>query len=478
MSFGSLPDDILVELFTYLNFHSTIALRQTCRRCYIISKTKAIWLHFFRCVTSGSTGRGTAFHDTPSSRSSEYLENSITRMVRFETNWNNAHVQQIRYFMPPDGCVDTLVPGGRWFLGSVDEGAGTLLYYDLDTRSPEIKGRVLIDYYQKHWQVWAMDLAIDPTAAQLQFDLALELTMQDQFSSQAPKPRKITIWRVKVDNNDELVAELTCSFDVFRTSGHTSPISLQGESLLRASIGPSGIPMYIVHRWKGLGDETVSHSLLLPQARYVPERGVRLLPDGRIISTFFDRVELHGPPHVPWEEGTSIGQNTVRAPPQWVFKYKTPINQLQLSVSRPIYYAKSNSVVFSIHNAESLFAFRIITDNESSPEVTTTLFRHLEDGEYIGLGTSHAMRNKPGRAEAVLMSFSQSPQLSELLSFAGIINQTLGAGLQSHMVVTEALLRVPHPSSGGRWRVEEQSGRVLCSLRESPVRSKYAVLYF
>lgn len=27
--------------------------------------------------------------------------------------------------------------------------------------------------------------------------------------------------------------------------------------------------MYIVHRWKGLGDETVSHSLLLPQARYV-----------------------------------------------------------------------------------------------------------------------------------------------------------------------------------------------------------------
>lgn len=104
-------------------------------------------------------------------------------MVRFETNWNNAHVQQIRYFMPPDGCVDTLVPGGRWFLGSVDEGAGTLLYYDLDTRSPEIKGRVLIDYYQKHWQVWAMDLAIDPTAAQLQFDLALELTMQGKMGT-------------------------------------------------------------------------------------------------------------------------------------------------------------------------------------------------------------------------------------------------------------------------------------------------------
>ncbi|KAG9045158.1 hypothetical protein FS837_006926 [Tulasnella sp. UAMH 9824] len=442
MSFGSLPDDILIELFTYLSFHSIIALRQTCRRCCIISKTKAIWLHFFRCVTSDPTGRGDTFHDTPSSRSSEDLENSITRMVRFETNWNNAHVQQIRYFMPPDGYVDTLVPG-------------------------------------EHWQAWAMDLAcIDPTAAHLQFDLALELTTHNPFSSEAATTRKITIWRVKVDENDELVAELTCSFDVFRTSAFGSPISLQGESLLRASRGPSGIPVYIVHRWKGLGDKTVSHSLLLTQARYVPEKGVRLLPDGRIISIFLDRLELHGPPDVPWEEGTSIGRNMVRAPPQWVFKYKTPINNLQFSVSRPMYYPKSNSVVFSIHNAESLFAFRIITDNESSPEVTTTLFRHLEDREYIGLDTSHAVRNKPGREEAVLMSFSQSPQLSELLSFAGIINKTSDAGLQSHIVVTEALLRVPHASSGGSWRVDEQSGPVLCSLGQRPVRPKCAVLYF
>ncbi|KIO29243.1 hypothetical protein M407DRAFT_21637 [Tulasnella calospora MUT 4182] len=182
MSFSSLPDDILFEVFTCLNFHSIIALRQTCRRCYVMSKTKAIWLHFFHCVISDPTSRRDVFHKTPSSCSSECLEKSITRMVRFETNWKNAQMQQIRYFMPPDGYAATLVPGGRWFLGSANEGVGTLLYYDLESRSPEIKGRVLIDYH-RHWRIWAMDLAVDPTAAQLQFDLALELTTQGKIGT-------------------------------------------------------------------------------------------------------------------------------------------------------------------------------------------------------------------------------------------------------------------------------------------------------
>ncbi|KAG8949073.1 hypothetical protein FRC00_008289, partial [Tulasnella sp. 408] len=302
---------------------------------------------------------------------------------------------------------------------------GTLLYYDLDSPSPEIEGRMLIDYYQRDWTVWAMDLAIDPTAAQLQFDLALELTYRDHYSVDDPASRRITIWRVDVDDNDELDAQLTCSFDAFHTSPRVSPISLQGESLLRASRDPSGMPMYIVHKWKGLGDGLVSHSLLLPQGKYLPQKGVRLLPDGRIVSIFLDRVELHGAPNVPWEKGSPISRDMVRVPPQWVFKYTAPGSQLQLSVSRLTYYPKSNAAVFSLHNGKSLFAFRIFTDKESSPEVTTTLFKQLEDGEYIGLGTSHAIRNKPGRKEAVLMSFSdQSPQVSELLSFAGIINNT------------------------------------------------------
>lgn len=381
-------------------------------------------------------------------------------------------MQQIRYFMPPDGYAATLVPGGRWFLGSANEGVGTLLYYDLESRSPEIKGRVLIDYH-RHWRIWAMDLAVDPTAAQLQFDLALELTTQDQFST---KSHKITIWRVKVDDNDELVAELMCSFDVFRTSCHASPISLQGEFLLRASRGPSSMPVYTVHQWKGLGDGLVSHSLLLPQAEQVPQKGVRLLPDGRIISIFLDRVELHGSPQVSWEEGHSIRQNMVRVPPQWVFKYKAPINRLQHSVSRLMFYPKSNSVVFSLHNGESLFSFQIITDHDSSPEVTATFFGHLEDREFIGLGTSHAIRNKPGKKEAVLMSFSQSPGLSELLSFAGIINQASGSELKNDFGVTETLFRAPYPSAGGTWQVEEQSGRVFCTLRGR--RDQYAILYF
>ncbi|KAG8929603.1 hypothetical protein FRC01_004063 [Tulasnella sp. 417] len=364
-------------------------------------------------------------------------------------------MQQIRYFLPHRGFVAAFVPGGRWFLTSANDGAGTLLYYDLDSRTPELEVCVLIDYHQKDLWIGAMDVAIDPTAAQLQFDLALELMPPGGSSASSTKAGKIAIWRVKVDDNDELVAE---------------PMS---------SWGPYGMPVYTVHRWRGLEDGLVSHSLLLPQAEDVPRKGVRLLPDGRIISIFPDRVELHGPPQESWEEGTPIRRDMVRVPPQWVFKFKEPISRHQHDVSRPIYYPKSNLVVFSLHNGESLFSFRIITDHGSSPEVTEELFGPLEDREHIGLGTSHAIRNTPGKNEAVLMSFRRSPQLSELLLFAGIMDQTSGPELKGHFEVTETLFRSPYPSAGGNWEVEEQSGRVFYAVRGRLAwRDIYAILYF
>lgn len=141
-----------------------------------------------------------------------------------------------------------------------------------------------------------------------------------------------------------------------------------------------------------------------------------------------------------------------------------------------MYYPKLNSVVFSLHNAESLFTFRIVTDQDSLPEVTTMVYGVMEDREYIGLGTSHAIRNRPGQKEAVLITFSQSAQLPALRSFAGITNQTSNAESRGPYSVMETLFEAPLPSAGGGWEIDEQSGRVLCTLRGR--WDHYAVLYF
>lgn len=97
----------------------------------------------------------------------------------------------------------------------------------------------------------------------------------------------------------------------------------------------------------------------------------------------------------------------------------------------------------------------------------------MEDREYIGLSTSHAIRNRPGHKEAVLVTFPGSAQLH---SFAGVTNQTSNAESREPHSVTEALFKAPLPSGGGSWEVEEQSGRVLCTVQGR--RNYYAVLYF
>ncbi|KAG8955879.1 hypothetical protein FRC04_006326 [Tulasnella sp. 424] len=196
------------------------------------------------------------------------------------------------------------------------------------------------------------------------------------------------------------------------------------------------------------------------------EGGAKLLPDGRIVSVFVDRVELHAPPKECWEEGPSIPQDMPRVLPQWVFEYKPSTNQPRSKVSRLMYYPKLNSVVFSFHNRGSLFTFRIVTDRDSLPEVTTVVNPVMEDRAFIRLGTSHAIRNTPGRKEAVLVTFPQSAQLPALHSFAGITNsQTSNAESQEPCSVTETLFEAPLPSGGGGWEMDEQSGRVLCTLR-------------
>lgn len=248
----------------------------------------AVWLDSFNWLTKDSKHWRALLDEFPTSGRNKDIENLVTKMVHFEANWDNGHPQHIRYFRAVPGFVAALVPGGRWFLYSIGCDQAILSYCDLDSCAPQIPSRVLTEHSERRREIWAMDLAVDGRAASLEFDLAIELAAEGkngfsgeiipysntsdftgQFYIESPKPRKIMIWRVRVNDGDELDAELVCSFNVFRRSHHSSPISLWGDFLLRASYGPCGVPVYTVHRWRGLGDHHVSHSLLLPAAEEI-----------------------------------------------------------------------------------------------------------------------------------------------------------------------------------------------------------------
>lgn len=141
-----------------------------------------------------------------------------------------------------------------------------------------------------------------------------------------------------------------------------------------------------------------------------------------------------------------------------------------------MYYPKFSSVAFSVHNGESLFSFWIPIGHDSLPEVTTTFCGQMDEKEYIGLGTSHAIRSKWGSNEAVFMTFVQSPQVWALRSFAGITDQPPSAGSRNRFPVIERLFKAPHLSGGGAWEVDEESGRVVSTLRGK--REQFAVMYF
>ncbi|KIO29202.1 hypothetical protein M407DRAFT_21597 [Tulasnella calospora MUT 4182] len=179
MSFASLPGDVLLEVFTSLEFHSIVALRQTCRRCWVLSKMTAVWLDSFRWLTIDSKDWRALLPGSPTSHCNKHLESLVTRMVRFEVNWNKGHPRQIRYFKRPLGLVPRLIPGGRYFLCPIRYKDVTVAYYDFDNNATdEITRRELISYPDKSREIRAMDIAVDPLVAPLEFDLALELASE------------------------------------------------------------------------------------------------------------------------------------------------------------------------------------------------------------------------------------------------------------------------------------------------------------
>ncbi|KAG8952628.1 hypothetical protein FRC04_003990 [Tulasnella sp. 424] len=475
LSMDDIPDDVLVEIFTSLDFPSIIVLRLTCRRFYSISKSLAVWLDAFRWISQDAEEWRSQLENLPeASRSAEELEKLVTRMVRFERNWSSARPtpQRVAYFDGAHGNRTALLPGGRWFLSTTMDKSGRVFYYDFETQ--DIAPRTLVECPLGDRDVWAMTFTVDQTASPLEFDLALEFANQDQFFVASREPRVMSVWRVKSDPaNGTLSANVMRIFPVYRRTPVQQPLSLSGDWLLRLSYGQSYSPILTVHRWRGQQEGSVADFILLPQVGCEPLENVSLLPDLRIVTVSHSRVELYAPTTHPWKPSPIVPPTLPRSSPTWVFEYPPPHRLLQLSVSRLVYGRKKTAAMFALHNGETLFNFRIAlaptTDDTDSlsklpadlqePQVSSVSLRPMTGLEFMCLGSSHTIRSSLNTNAAIFATFPQHSRLRALRWFSGTGDeQEKLVGTPARAVKTKFV--APFESGAGRWMVDEQSGRV------------------
>lgn len=473
-SLSGLPEDVLLELFTSLDFFEIIALRQTCRKCYRVSKSRGLWLDAHRWITEGAEDWRISLASHRSPLSADDLERTVTRLVKFERNWSRGSpvVRRTASFRYSPGLASVLVPGGRWFLSSVRTGTEEVRSYDLDDL--DIEGRVLIRQHDPYQVIGAMDLFSDNNFTGPEFDLAVEFfSFQDMYNINPTRPRSITIWKISLDENNRLAAKLTRSFSVFRIVPVAQPISLSRDSLLRLSC-TSGQLAFTVHRWGSLGDENVTHSVLIPRRQEMPSSGVKFLPDGRIVSISYSWVEIYAPPDLPWEESPVISEDTPRSSPLWVFEYNQPLHTRQHGVSRTLRAPAGDWVKFMIHNGETIFSFRIPLRTDLEPEVSSTMFGQRRGASRIGLETSHMITCTHKEKEVIFNTLDYLPRMWSLLAFAGVRETRRPQNLKP---LAETLFLSPDPSTANPWILDESSGRVLCLLATGVTEEKQWVVF-
>lgn len=203
-------------------------------------------------------------------------------MVRFERTWNSPRAARIESFPAPGGYTEVFLPGGRWLFRPTAHDTGRLLYYDLD--APEIKAQTLFQRQRPVQDVWAMTFSTDLKLGCTEFNLAIEFGPAgkhrivvtavicsqarplDRGPTSSDAPRDMTIWKVSVNPNGGLSAEILHSFSVFRPGPIQGSLSMVKNSLLRLSFDPENRPVFTYHRWGERDGDLVEHFILLSQA--------------------------------------------------------------------------------------------------------------------------------------------------------------------------------------------------------------------
>ncbi|KAG9002656.1 hypothetical protein FRB90_011340 [Tulasnella sp. 427] len=398
-------------------------------------------------------------------------------MVRFERNWSkgNRGVQRTSTFRPDPGYPIALLPGGRWHLAWSNIGTGGVLFYDFDAE--DVRGHMLIPRERERQMIQGIDFALNDRSSTFEFHLAFEFVSPEQLSpwEQSEEPRKLTIWKVRLDEAQQLNATPVYSIPVFRLTPLRDSTSLDGHFLLRASLTASHHSVFTVHKWMALKNDETDHLILRPQRKAAPKAGVKLLPDGRIISISNSWVEIYPPPDLPWKESLIVPENVPQTHPQWVYKYPSHLYDFQQAAFRLVDCQDRGHVLLSIHNGEKLFDVRIPIRDGAHPQVTSTTLTRMEGSMNICLGTSRAVLATIKGREATFMTFSFRRGMQRLRAFAGVQPDILGTtGLNE----VETQFFTPIPARAEPWRMDERSGRVLSHLGTDTDGYTCIIFYF
>ncbi|TFK63530.1 hypothetical protein BDN72DRAFT_319377 [Pluteus cervinus] len=223
---SDLPEELLVEIVTMLEWADILRIRQTSKRMNSISQSLAVW----RNVVESVPPRLLWLERPIKTYSSQELERLFLRRQRAVAGYEALadggapRWRTIKIEDPPETpCMD-LVPGGRWLLTS--NARGSISYHDLN--APDSPGRILTPAKPANC-LTKMSIDVDSTASYLRFNIALAFYLLRQSDY------RIEVWQVDLvlDQHGQgtgLRAVCQVSFKQ-EPPGICDSLSLLGESL-------------------------------------------------------------------------------------------------------------------------------------------------------------------------------------------------------------------------------------------------------
>ncbi|CAG8578659.1 28784_t:CDS:2 [Dentiscutata erythropus] len=126
---GTLPLELSVKIFEYLNCKDLCACREVCQRWRSITKDPTIWRA--KCLEILYCDKGSISENDMKDIPKEGWEKLCRKLYRREVNWNNGGVQRVRFLKGHrDRITDSKLKGNILVTGSADR---TVRIWNVDT---------------------------------------------------------------------------------------------------------------------------------------------------------------------------------------------------------------------------------------------------------------------------------------------------------------------------------------------------------
>ncbi|KAG8994594.1 hypothetical protein FRB90_000376 [Tulasnella sp. 427] len=477
---SELPEDLLLDLFSYLDLLSIISLRQTCSRLNQFTRSRALWWDIIRWLEKLNLF---PIHlERPiSTYSSSELENLVRRKAKSEINLNRiSQYEPPAQILPiPQARLRYLVPGGRWFICGTDDRSGRVLYYDFDDLS---KGPRLLLLFDSHEELYELAIEIDKSQAYLTFYFAMTFVSTDRFTT-----HRAIIVGVKLD--DDLQSLTTFLRREFMTRQNTNvvnlnpmySISLSGDRLLRAVNYRGLCHVLYVYKWRDGSQEDLNDPLVcVPDRQLAHIHSASLLPDGRMIACFRFEVCLYAPASIRSSQITvdlnsDEGDNTaLRAVPLWSYTFhpggapRTIISPASPSLH---FHRGIDCTSYWIQNDKYIYNVLVPNDGALPLEVFDLPFGTDNCVFEWYVDAHRAMRympaEEPGQVSVTYITIARAEPLAEFYRFLRLtVPESTASQEDWHASHVDVMTELAVYWSGAECCLDEQSGRILLPFED------------